>query len=190
MVVESCAGNAAPDPNIGRTSEGTTLTDIFRVTSRLIDRACTDLSRRHTHALERVGFIYGRPAALGGGILMLAESYSSVSDEDYIPTDVAGAQINSHAIRVAMERCLSTGECAFHVHMHTRFPMPSRTDWREWRKFVPDFFNVQGTGPHGAIILSRTAANGWFWPSKRAEPQPFQRFEIVGMPLKLFEALT
>lgn len=160
------------------------------MTSRLADNVRSDLSRRHAHALERVGFLFCRPANLNDGILMLAESYCAVSDEDYIPTDVAGAQINSHAIRVAMECCLSTGQCAFHVHMHARFPKPSRTDWREWKKFVPDFFNVQHHGPHGAVILSHNSANAWHWRDKRAEPQLFPRFEFIGTPLKLLDTLA
>ena len=161
--------------------------DIFRVTSTLLNQIRADLRRPHMFASERMGFVFCRAATVTNGMLVLAEDYEPVADENYVPDRSVGARMNSAAIRAAMQRSLMTSCGLFHVHLHDWCGEPSQstTDRRESKKFVPDFFNVCPTMPHGAIILSNDSLAGWCWTSKKAEPARFRQIEIVGVPLRL-----
>jgi hypothetical protein len=103
-----------------------------------------DLARRHKFAHERVGFVTCRAAEIQNGIMVLAESYYPVADENYLQDDSVGAVINGSAIRAAMQTSLDGGAGMFHIHMHEHFgiPRPSRVDLEDSRRFIPDFFNV------------------------------------------------
>lgn len=60
----------------------------------------------------------------------------------------------------------------------------------EARNFMPDFFNVSPTMPHGIIIASEDSLMGNCWKGKRIEPESFRRIEIVGIPLRLIDMMT
>ncbi len=53
-------------------------------------------------------------------------------------------------------------------------------DVRENRKFVPDFFKVTPRCPHGALVLSNTAASGQIWFGRGREPAGIDEFVVVG----------
>lgn len=161
----------------------------LRVTSSLLAEVRSDLKRPHAFAHERVGFLFCRAAPIVDGIIVLVENYMSVDDDCYIPQDKIGALIDAAAFRAAMQCSLSERLGIFHVHSHGgRFlPHPSPVDMREARKFVPDFFNVTPSMPHGTVILSRNAAYGLCWDSKSAEPKAFDSINVVGMPMQLLE---
>ena len=74
----------------------------FRITGDLMLTITSDLSREHAFAYERVGFISVGFAECSDGILILAQDYHPVADENYILTEEMGALINSEAIRDAM----------------------------------------------------------------------------------------
>ena len=135
----------------------------FRLSSSLLSDARYDLRRPHAVAHERMGFFYCRAASLTNGMLILAEGYEPVAEENYVADRSVGARMNSAAIRAAMQRALTTRCSIFHVHLHDWLgtPTASSTDRREARKFVPDFFNVSPTMPHGTVILSGDSLTGW-----------------------------
>jgi len=161
----------------------------FRLSSSLLNSARYDLRRPHAIAFERMGFFFCRAAALSSGMLVLAEDYEPVADENYIADSSVGARMNGAAIRHAMQRALATRCGLFHVHLHDwrGVPAASSTDRREAKRFVPDFFNVSPEMPHGTIILSDDSLAGWFWADKMAQPVQFQQIEIVGTPLRLLD---
>jgi hypothetical protein len=149
--------------------------------------AIEDLRRPHLHASERVGFVCCRAAQTTTGLMILAESYHRVTDDNYVEDFSVGARIGGDAFRNAMQLSLSNDVGIFHVHMHDHFgsPVPSRTDLIESRKFVPDFFNVTPHLPHGTLIFSKDSACGFCWLGKHVNPAPIDRIECVGSPYRI-----
>jgi hypothetical protein len=168
------------------------MTILFRARKTLLDSVRSDLERRHAFAGERVGFFACRPARLeNGGLLIVVADYEPLADDDYVNDRSAAAVMGPNAIRKAMQRALNGGAgdlSLFHVHMHNHRGIPgfSGIDLREDRKFVPDFFNVAPSVPHGAIVLSRNKAAGLCWTARGEEPRPVNRFEIVGAPFSFW----
>jgi hypothetical protein len=165
------------------------MTTIFRIRADLLAAVRTDLHRRHPFAAERVGFLLCRAGSLvENGIVVLAARYEPVADGDYLRDRRVGAMMGPAAIRKAMQCAYNGGAqdiSLFHVHMHDHHGLPglSPVDSRESRKFVPDFFNVAPSLPHGVIVLSRDKAVGLCWRSQLQAPVPIDQFVVVGAPL-------
>lgn len=158
----------------------------FKITNVLVDRVRNDLSRPHPFAAERVGFISCRVGALpSGGIVVLAQEYHPVADDDYLPDPTVGAMMGPGAIRKAMQVAHGTRSSMFHVHMHEHRGTPhfSRTDLREASKFMPDFLNVQPQMPHGAVVLSLDSAAGICFVPGRPGMEKVSKITLVGAPL-------
>lgn len=152
---------------------------LFKITDQLLDSIREDLERPHRFAAERVGFISAR-AAMTNNLLIIAEGYHPVADEDYMDDMSVGAMMGQEAIRKALNVALLSPVGMFHVHMHSHHGRPgfSRTDLREQKKFVPDFFKVSSL-VHGAIVLSYDLQVGsvWLKPNKVV---PINEFNVVG----------
>ena len=161
----------------------------FKMNWSLRRAALFGLERTHKFAFERIGFFFCRAAAISDGLLIIAESYKDVRDENYVQDLAVGARINGDAFRDAFQVSLNTGVGLFHVHMHQHAgtPYPSQTDLVESRKYVPDFFNLTPSMPHGTVILSKDSAFGLCWLGKHCEPKPIDRFEFVGSPFKIVD---
>jgi hypothetical protein len=138
---------------------------VFRSTDRFLREIRQDLERSHPFAAERVGFISIRAASTRDTLLLLAEGYHPVADEDYLDDATVGAMMGQEAIRKALNIALMQPVGMIHVHMHEHRGRPdfSTTDRREQLKFVPDFFKVRPQMPHGAIVLSHNMASGRLW---------------------------
>jgi len=165
---------------------------IFRAQGRLFATVRADLCRAHMFAAERVGFLLCSAARVAnGGLLILAGNYEPVDDNDYLDDPRAAAMMGPAAIRKAMQRAYNNGSqnvSIFHIHMHDHFGQPgfSKIDLVESRKFVPDFFNVAPSIPHGAIVLSKDKAYGLCWLGATHQPEPVSRFEQIGAPLQFW----
>lgn len=158
----------------------------FKITRRLIEHVRTDIRRPHPFAAERVGFILCRFGGTSNGtLLVLAHSYQTVSDRDYIDDVKYGAVINSDALRKAMQMAYTHAVGLFHIHLHEHSgrPSPSGIDLQETNKFVPDFFHVRPRLPHGALVLSADSISGRIWLPEDRKPSIIDRFSIVGAPL-------
>ncbi|MGA9795903.1 MAG: hypothetical protein WBQ17_10270 [Rhizomicrobium sp.] len=138
---------------------------ILKATTALIADVRRDLSRPHAFAAERVGFLLVRAAQAADDLVLIADSYEPVRDEDYINDRSVGAMMGPEAIRRALEKALLNSVGVFHVHMHEHVGRPrfSGIDRREQSKFVPDFFKVRNDMPHGAIVLSLDSMSGTIW---------------------------
>lgn len=159
---------------------------IFRATDYFLQDVRRDLARLHPFAAERVGFISVRAAAIPNGVLLLAEKYHPVADEDYVDDPRVGAMMSQEAIRKALNVALlqSVGMFHVHTHEHTGRPWFSRTDLREQVKFVPDFFKVCRKLPHGAIVLSHDHAAGRVWVSPDAVTN-ISEFNAMGAHVRI-----
>ncbi|MDE2237398.1 MAG: hypothetical protein KGK30_05880, partial [Elusimicrobia bacterium] len=106
--------------------------------------------------------------------------------EHYLPDDSVGARIGSAALRSALERCLETGESAFHVHMHDvgvrlRF---SSTDVHGLIELLPSFYGAAPQGPHGALLFSADTCSGAFWNPMLGRLVPMDSISVVGYPFR------
>lgn len=158
----------------------------FRMSQSLFQSIHTDLSRKHTFAAERVGFIACASGALDdGGLVLLAESYLPILDEHYVDDPRAAATMGSAAIRSALQTAYNRPVSMFHVHRHEHRGVPrfSDIDIRESRRFVPDFFKVQPKRSHGVIVLSHDSVTGLCWNPGANNPVAINKFVVVGRPI-------
>jgi hypothetical protein len=153
---------------------------IFRATAQFLHAVRADLARPHDFAAERVGFMSIRAAIADDNLILFAEGYHAVADEDYIVDPTVGAMMGQEAIRKALEISLLQPVGMFHVHMHDHVGRPrfSPIDLSEQLKFVPDFFNVRRV-PHGAIVLSHDKAAGSVWLNAKTVTG-ITEFNVVG----------
>ncbi len=159
----------------------------LKVRGDLLIAVMANLRRRHVFAAERVGFLLCRPAHLpGSGLLLLAQAFHAVADEDYLDDPTAGATMGPDAIRKALQIAYNKGASMFHVHIHEYKGKPgfSSTDSRETTRFVPDFWHVQPDLPHGAIVLSKDSAYGRCWIPGKKRPEEISEFVSVGVPMR------
>jgi hypothetical protein len=161
----------------------------FKANSALFAAMRQDLRRPHPFAHERIGFLSAGIAATDEGLLILARSYRPIADEDYLPDSSVGAMMNAAAIRKALQWAMSERVAIFNVHSHGGRGVPgfSGIDLRESAKYVPDFFKLAASRPHGAIVLSNDAAYGKIWFNK-SETSIISKFVEVGAPLRKWVA--
>jgi len=163
---------------------------LFRATEAFMASVRSDLERPHTFAHERIGFITIRAAAGKDHLVMLAEDYHPVADEDYVRDPTVGARIGQDALRKALNLALLNPVGVVHVHMHL-FPSDrlwfSRVDLTEMQNFMPDFFKVGPRMPHGAIVLSPLSAAGLAWTSRTAL-EPIGEFNFIGPEMKVIRS--
>lgn len=159
---------------------------LFRITHQLLGEIHADLSRPHAFAFERVGFIRCRIGTGDGVQIILAEAYSPVADDDYLKCAHMGALMGPAAIRKALQEAYVSRASMFHVHRHEHAGNPafSQVDVRENAKFIPDFFKVAATKPHGAIVLSRDGAYGAVWDPTTRQSVQFKEMTSIGFPLR------
>lgn len=99
----------------------------FKIPKKLKEKILEDLSRKHEHAYERVGFILTKTHLVNNKKIILAYDYKAVLDEDYIIDDNVGARINSKAIKRALETAYFENCGVFHVHTHLHKGKPSES---------------------------------------------------------------
>lgn len=163
------------------------MTATLKITGALLDRVRDDLARPHPHAYERVGFLTaGACTAADGNLFVLANGYVGVDDDDYENNPRVGAAIGRTAFRKALEVAYRARSSLLHVHSHGRSGLPgfSRIDLASGVQFVPSFFSVIPTMPHGMVVLSDTHATGLVWSHAGAPPTYFSRIVRVGAFIK------
>lgn len=158
----------------------------FKIKKRLLDEVRADLSRPHPFAAERLGFVACRPSAGRAELLILAHSYLTVPDDWYIDDPAYGCVFGPNAILEAMQFSKTNEASMFHVHLHDHRGLPwfSRTDLRESKKFVPDFWNVSPLLPHGTLVLSQDRAAGLCWYPGDTKLNRISKLSRVGWPMQ------
>jgi hypothetical protein len=147
-----------------------------------------DLRRPHPHALERVGFVYGRVAA-GADALVLLTRYLPVPDERYVRDPSVGARIDGDALRAGMQAALDRGDGVFHAHLHEWPGRPgfSWADEAELPGLVPAFRAVSRNQPAGLFLLSPDSAIADVWLPGSDLRQRARRVTVGGTPTLFFE---
>src|SRR5439155_21089679 len=107
-------------------------------------------------------------------------------DEDYMHDPMVGARIGQDALRKALNLALLNPVGVLHVHMHMegRRLWFSHIDLTEQLKYVPDFFKVRRTMPHGALVLSPGSVAGRVWLNEQ-RIAPINEFAIAGTQLQI-----
>lgn len=159
----------------------------IRLTRALYDEARSDLRRAHSFAAERVGFLFGKLAESESGPLVLLTAYEQLDDDRYIRDPYVGARIDSHAIRGAMQRVITRGECAFHVHWHDwpGTPRFSSTDSDELPRVVEGLRNAGPALAHGMFLFSNDQCAAWVWAPGEVSPSAASKISVVGFPVLL-----
>lgn len=163
------------------------MTTILKILDTLLEEIHSDLSRGHPFAAERVGFLTcGIAHAPEDTLALLGSRWHPVADEDYVDDPAAGATIGPAAFRKILQYAYNTPVSVFHVHRHDHRGPPtfSPTDTSSAQEYVPGFFNVRRSHPHGAIVLSLNHAFGHIWLPEQRVPQPISRFQVVGPVLR------
>jgi hypothetical protein len=157
---------------------------VMRIPKKLMEEIRQDLMRSHAFAAERVGFISCHKAILPDGILVLADGYYPVAENDYLQNQRVGAMIGADAIRKAMQKAYSEQCGMFHVHMHHHRGRPSFSsiDRKCNNTLIPDFFNASHNMPHGAVVLSLDGAHGQCWSSKNNASTIIKEISVIGVP--------
>lgn len=163
---------------------------LFKINASLLATIRADLRRPHPFAHERVGFIGCGLAAAHDRLLILAQAYEPVMDEQYLRDPRVGAMISGDAIRQARQWAMDSRLSMFHVHTHGGRGVPgfSGVDIRENAKFVPNFVSVAPHAVHGALVLSDDAAFGQVWRGRQSPEIFITRFVEVGLPLRTWNA--
>lgn len=157
-----------------------------RLTHKLEARVRADLRRRHAHAMERVGFLFGRsaPGPEDERVLVLA-GYMGLDDDEYIADSSAGAVYSAGAIRRVRQRVLDSGESAFHVHIHEHRGTPafSPIDLGSLREVIPSIRILAPEAPHGALLMSNDEIMAIAWCGN-AGPSPVESVSVVGSKIQ------
>lgn len=164
---------------------------VFRATGDLWRTIRQDLHRPHAYAAERVGFILCRMGSTQQGVVILAERYEPVDDSDYIPARNVGALLGPAAFRKALQSAYAKGAQdygLFHIHAHLGKGQPrfSGIDLKEYRRFVPDFFNAAPKMAHGALVINDDSAIGLCWLNKSGPPVVIAKIVSVAAPLQIW----
>jgi hypothetical protein len=188
MVMERRQCQFETDRDSPRALEGVAMNVVFKISRELLEIVRRDLARPHDFAWERVGFLAGRPGALGPNkVVILAQSYHPVANEDYVEDNSVGAMMGSAAIRKGLQYAYANQVSMFHIHQHEHFGAPrfSPIDIRESAIFVPDFWHVCPSYTHGAIVLSKDLAVGLCWYPGILNSIPIREFVVVGAPMEV-----
>jgi hypothetical protein len=164
------------------------MSTIFKIPQGLLNSIHVDLSRPHQFAHERVGFIACRNAITTNRVILLADSYQPIEDEDYLYAPNVGAMMGPNAIRKALQFAYKESVSMFHVHRHEHKGLPrfSPLDLRENAKFVPDFWKVRPRLNHGAILLSQDSIFGLAWDPIDKRSKAITEIAVIGRPLFKF----
>lgn len=164
----------------------------IRLCQQLYEDIFCDLRRKHPHAEERVGFVFGRYSeiSLDHRVIYLYR-YEPVSDERYIPTDDYGALVDDVAILDVMQGIREhrgASEGAFHVHIHGHYgqPMFSRPDLTSLPSLIPSFSRMDTNGANGLLLFSLDHGIAFVWLPGENEPIFVDLITIIGAPLLIF----
>lgn len=132
---------------------------LLRIPRALFEIVKRDLSRSHSFAYERVGFILSRTSE--DGYLSLAFQYIPIDDKGYVKLRKSGATINTSVIHDIMQTGIDTNSGLFHVHMH-RFsedPRFSITDIENVDHLIPPFQVILPKNTHGALVIGENSGS-------------------------------
>lgn len=154
----------------------------IRMTQSLYQTIINDLNIPHSHAFERVGYVFVKPV---GNDVLATIRYEPVPDEYYIKDKTVGARIDHRGIALAMRRADENNEGILLVHIHNvrGFPKFSKVDEADHPNFIRSFKNANPKMPHGFLLLSKDKMMARVWSPGVESPTDVFRYTIVGLPL-------
>jgi hypothetical protein len=160
---------------------------IVRLTRGFFDEVRSDLRRPHACAAERLGFVLCKWTASQKEIVVYPLHYLPIQDEHYVDAPSVGAQIDSSAIRAALQATLDRRAACLHVHLHPpRMPYFSDLDLEEQDKLIPSFAAINPAAPHGAIVMwGDGSASARVWPPGSRTSVMATRVSVIGYPMAL-----
>lgn len=164
-----------------------------RISRLLVDQIQADLRRPHPFAFERIGFVSVAMGRAGESeVLVIAEEYFPVADDQYVRGNGVGARIGSDAIRDVMQRVHDTGRGFLHVHLHDHHGRPdfSPVDRSEQPRLVASLRVMNRTVPHGMLVLSADEAEAWLWLPNEDGPVSPRAITLVGYPTIVLSAAS
>lgn len=159
----------------------------IKVPRSLFDSMQSDLERQHPFAFERVGFAFGRQAAIAGDAMsVILTDYEPVPDAYYVEDHHVGARIGGDAIRSAMQRAMRDEVSVFHVHAHFGPFEPgfSTTDLEGYTRLLPSLATVAPRQCHGALLLTPGPAIGLF--RRGSDLIATASVKIIGFPMNVW----
>lgn len=163
---------------------------LIRIPDACYSAALDDLQRPHPFAAERIGFFSTACAGAGSDELVVCVTrYHAIPDDNYVDDPMAGARINSRAIRAALQRILDekSGQLHVHLHWHRGKPIPSHMDHVELPPLARSLAAADASQVHGGLILSQNAAFASLWLPGKARPQGSRRTVVVGFPMRFLQ---
>ena len=160
----------------------------FRIPVSIKLKMIADLKRTHSHAFERVGFLFTKSKHLkNGSTIIIASEYIPVADEDYLRNESVGACIGANAIRKGMQGLYNRKSGCFHVHLHnhTGRPSPSGTDIKGIPGVVESFSNISGDQLNGYLILSYDSFYASVMVKGKKKLQQPNLISEIGYPFRL-----
>ena len=159
----------------------------LRMTSALYAEMRNDLGRTHVHALERVGFAFGRFSANR----VYLHDYESVPDDNYLESARFGALIDDKAIlgvmqRLRRQRGRRVGAFHVHVHEHRGAPWFSPADLSSLPDLVPPLQRMDPTGASGLLLLSHDHALARVWVPGSLNFIMASSVVVVGAPTRVW----
>lgn len=144
----------------------------------------SDLRRSHPFAVERVGFIFTKPA---GDSVLVVTGYQSIPNQFYINDNSVGARIDHRAIALAMKRADMNKEGILHTHIHNKSGRPifSRDDRADHPNLLRSFRNAAPGLAHGLMLLSTDKMMARVWLPQHESPVDIFRYTIINLPLSL-----
>jgi hypothetical protein len=136
---------------------------IIRIPKRIYEQILSDLTRSHSFAWERIGFIASRHKVLKTGtIIVFVTDYFPLADDFYLNDPEVGARINSNAIRYGLQKIIDNKVGLFHTHYHSfsrHLPEFSETDLTDNPEIIKSFSYADKNQIHGMIVLGKNGVN-------------------------------
>lgn len=147
----------------------------------------SDLTRTHSFAWERIGFISSKHKVLKTGtIIVFVNDYLPLADDFYINDPSVGARINSTAIREGLQKIIDDKVGLFHVHYHSfsrLIPEFSNTDLIDNPEIIKSFGYADKNQIHGMIVLGKNGLNALLkLPDNDSLIKPV-KIVVVGYPM-------
>lgn len=160
---------------------------VIRIPEGLLDFIVEDLSRAHPVAAERVGFLFTKSSrCYPEQVVVLPTAYVPVDDAHYIDDTAVAVRINSHAIRIAHQRCRDSGRGCLHVHMHPGSSRPwfSQVDLDTLKGLSPSLRRMAPAATHGGLVIAASRASALVWAPGDAGPVEAD-VSIIAFPMTI-----
>lgn len=161
----------------------------IKIPQSLVAEIRLDLQRKHHHAYERAGFVFGTSVEVSPNCwIVYLNEYMSIDDDHYVEDSSVGARINSEAITRGMQHAFSQKKGLFHVHLHdfdySDLPGFSATDAEQLPPVARSGLNFVPDEIHGVLVIGTCALNGIAFIKGFKPAIKLSQISVVGYPVR------